>query len=79
MIDYYLDNLDSIYYHGDESTIKNAFNSLVRRRDELTPLFNELIEKGIKWQEIDPETSNEWNLIILGISKLKEVITIKPL
>ena len=38
---------------------------------ELTPLFNECIEKGISIQEISPELNKEWNEIILAISKHK--------
>ena len=49
----------------------DALDELKNRIKELTPLFNECIEKGISIQEISPELNKEWNEIILAISKHK--------
>ena len=55
----------------DSNSFNHALDELKNRIKELTPLFNECIEKGISIQEISPELNNEWNEIILAISKHK--------
>ena len=55
----------------DSNSFNHALDELKNRITELTPLFNECFEKGISIQEISPELNNEWNEIILAISKHK--------
>jgi len=58
-------------FETNESSFNHALNELRNRIKELTPLFNECIEKCISIQEISPELNEEWNEIILVISKHK--------
>ena len=55
----------------DSNSFNHALDELKNRIKELTPLFNECIEKGFSIQEISPELNKEWNEIILAISKHK--------
>ena len=41
---------------------------LRKRKLQLTPLFNECVEKGISMKELCPELNNEWNEIIIALN-----------
>ena len=71
-IDFYLENIDNIIENNDISTMSNALTILIQYRDYHTPLFNELINKGIDWHKIDPNLANDWNQTIISISRLSK-------
>jgi len=60
-------------FESDKGSFEFAINELSNRIKELTPLFNECIEKGISIQEISPELNAEWNEIIIALSKHKQL------
>jgi hypothetical protein len=55
----------------DKQSFIHALNELKNRRDELSNLFHECALKGISMQDIDKDLNNEWNEIILTLSKIK--------
>ena len=64
----YLDIVQGII-ETDSNSYNHAVRELERRKEELTPLFNECCDKGLSMQEICIETNNEWNEIILTLAK----------
>ena len=56
-------------FEFDKGSFDFAKNELQNRIKELTPLFNECIEKDISMQYEYTEISNEWNTIILTLAK----------
>jgi len=53
---------------NDISILEYAIKELRKRKLELTPLFNECVEKGISIEELCPELNKEWNEIIIALN-----------
>lgn len=53
---------------NDISILGHAITELRKRKLQLTPLFNECVEKGISIQELCPELNKEWNEIIIALN-----------
>ena len=52
----------------DVSILEYALTELRKRKLQLTPLFNECVEKGVSMEELCPELNNEWNEIIIALN-----------
>ena len=59
----------------DKQSFYHAFNELKNRIQELTPVFNEFLNKGLNIRDYSPELSDEWNEINLTLIKAENEIT----
>ena len=56
-------------FETDKNSFDFALIEIKKRREELTPLFNECCQKGISMKELSNDLNDEWNEIILTIEK----------
>lgn len=70
-MDYIRRSLDIVQgiIETDNNSFNHALNELKNRKDELTPLFKECCDKGLSMNEICADINDEWNEIILTLSK----------
>lgn len=65
------DSIEKILISNDFDSEQKAWykSKIISRIKELTPLFNECIEKNISLQDLDNDINNEWNRLILMRNK----------